>query len=412
MDRSNLGAGPADSTGDGVKPEGRNAFKRYAMALVSVLAAFAVRYWLTPLLGEELPFMLFIAAALVTAWYGGAVTGMIALLLGLLLASFFFLPARPASASRVSLETLQFIRYCFTAAVGIGLIEVLHRDQRRTQEAADELRREVARRERSEEALQRAQAQLRQHATQLEQRVSERTTDLLATVESLKELLYHIAHNLRAPLRAMEGYSQMLITDYGSKLDATAREYSQHISEASRRMDELIQDLLAYGRLGHLKPELSRVSLQEAVESARFQLGYQIRQREAEVTILEPVPEVLANAQVLTAALIHLLENAIQFTSPGTLPRVTVRAEPKGSRVRLWIEDNGIGIEPRYHERIFTPFETLSPARERRGTGIGLAIVRHGLHRMGGEVGVESQLGQGSRFWIELQRASSDLSGA
>jgi len=151
--------------------------------------------------------------------------------------------------------------------------------------------------------------------------------------------------------------------------------------------------------------QLAPVSLERAVERARFQLGYQIQTCNAEVIIESPMPEVWASRQLLNPVLVNLVENALKFVAPGTRARVRIWAEFRGTMVRLWIEDHGIGIEPRFHERIFRAFETLLPSQSYEGTGIGLAIVKQSVQRMGGLVGVESAPGSGSRFWIELQRA-------
>ena len=401
MEQQNQRAG----TNDGDSRSVPSPARRYAVAVICVLTAFAIRYWLTPVLGEELPFLLFIAAALIAAWYGGAATGIVALLLGLLLASSFFLPAHRVPVAPLSLEALQFIRYFFTASLGIALIEVLHRDRRQARAALEELEREVKRRQKTEEELRQAEARLRHHAELLEERVEERTAHLAATVESLRGLLYHIAHNLRAPLRAMEGYSHLLITEHGPKVDATARDHLLHISTASKRMDELIQDLLAYGRLGHIEVTIKRVDLRAAVDEILFALQLEIQQREAVVRIDGSLTAVMADPQILKEVLANLLENAIKFVPPNTKPQVTLRAERSESEVRLWIEDNGIGIEPRFHDRIFEVFEALYPGNEQSGTGIGLAIVKQGMQRMNGAVGVESQPGAGSRFWVELPGA-------
>lgn len=380
-----------------------SVLRRYAVAVVCILVAFGIRYAFTPILGEELPFMLFIAAALVAAWYGGAAAGIVSLLLGLLLADHFFL-----SRSRVDMsepqEILHFVRYFFTASLGIVLIEVLHRSRRRLQQ-------EIARRARTERALVEAQGQLSRHAEELEGRVAERTAKLAATVEALKGLLYHIAHNLRAPLRAMEGYTTVLMGEYAPKLDATAQDYSRHICDAARRMDELISDLLEYGRLGHVELQLAKVHLQPVAERALFRLAYEIKIKQAEVKVAGPLPEVWANAEVLEQVLTSLTENALKFVAPGVTPRVQIRAERRGGKVRVWLEDNGVGIEPQYHRRIFGVFETLYPRRGYEGTGMGLAIVKQGVQRMGGEVGLESRLGAGSRFWLELRSGDSSFNG-
>ncbi len=369
-------------------------YLRYLVAVLCVLVAFGVRYSLTPLLGEELPFMLFIAASLVSAWYGGASAGLVSLLLGLFVADRFFLTSQRVAASHLS-EGFFLMRYLFTASLGIVLIEFLHRNRRN-------LEREVARRARSEAALLQAQAELAQHAQELEARVAERTKSLTTTVGALESLLYHIAHNLRAPLRAMEGYTTLLQEEYSGQLDAKAQNYARHICDASKRMDELIHDLLQYGRLTHLRLEFAPVRLELAIERALTRLNFETKASRAEVKVPAPLPQVVANPELLEEVLMNLFENAIKFVEPGAAPRIEVRAERRGSRVRVWIQDNGPGIDPQYHERIFGAFETLSSRPGESGTGIGLAIVREGMQRMNGAAGVESQLGAGSKFWIEL----------
>lgn len=389
---------------EAIRQRQRPARKRFSMAVLCVFVAFEIRYWLTPVLGEELPFLLFVAAALIAAWYGGAVTGVVALLLGLFLAEDFFVAPKGIP---YPVEFFDFIRYIFTASLGVVLIEVLRRGKRRTEIALDELRVEVARRERTESELREAQTRLNEHAGQLEQRVRERTAELDATVESLRGLLYHIAHNLRAPLRAMEGYATLLTREC-SQLEPAARDYADQISGAAKRMDELIQDLLEYGNLGHLELELAEVRLKEAAEEALAELARQIELKKADVKIAAPLPEVQANPKLLRRVLTALLDNALKFVSPDVAPRIRIWAERRDAVVRLWIKDNGIGVEPKYQERIFGVFERLHRSDIYEGTGIGLAIVKQGMQRMGGEAGVESRLGEGSRFWIEFRAAPAE----
>jgi signal transduction histidine kinase len=372
-----------------------HAVRRYAVAILCMLVAFAIRYSLTPILGEELPFMLFIAAALVAAWYGGAASGIASLLLGLVLADHFFLPKGKQPGMSEPTEILLFFRYVFTASLGIFLIEILHRNRRNVQ-------REVELRARSEKALRTAQAELSRHAGELEMRVAERSAELTAQVKFLQELLYQIAHNLRAPLRAMQGYSTILATEYASKLDATAQDYSRHISDATSQMNELINDVLQYGRLGHLEPRIKRVKLEEAVDQVLYLLAYQIQTRQAEVNVARPLPEVQADPDILGQVLINLIENAIKFRNLAIPLKINLRAETRDGMVRLWVEDNGIGIELRHQQRIFGAFEIVHSLPDSEGTGIGLAVVKQGMQLMGGEVGLESELGRGSRFWIEL----------
>jgi len=375
---------------------------KYAVGIGSILIAFSIRFCLTPVLGEELPFMLFIAAVLVAAWAGGAAGGLVALFLGFFLAGSFFVAPEGAPVVPASVEVIRCVRYLFTGSIGVLLIELLHRGRRRTQAAVDRLEQEVIRRHRSEEALIDTQAELAKHADELEQRVTERTAKLAATVQSLEDLLYHIAHNLRAPLRAMEGYATLLRDQIGPHGDAAG--YSARISEAARRMDTLINDLLRYGRLGHVEITLAGTDLEQAVRRVLCYLTDRIKATGAEIKVIGPLASVQGNATLLEHVLCTLLDNAIKFVNPGTRPVIQIWTEQRDGNVRLCVRDNGIGIEPQYHQRIFRPFERLHSPQAYEGTGIGLAIVKEGMKRMNGQAGVQSAPGQGSLFWLEFAR--------
>jgi signal transduction histidine kinase len=265
-----------------------------------------------------------------------------------------------------------------------------------------ELAREIRRREESEKALLEARNRLVHYASDLEQRVDERTRELSEAVKTLQELLYQIAHNLRAPLRAMEGYSRVLLEDCSRSLDSQTQECSQRIATAAKRMDHLIQDVIEYGLLSHEQVTLRPVSLNDALAQTRLQLDDKIKGSNAEISADGPFPEVIADMHLLVEVLRHLLANALTFASPGKPPHIGIWTECRTSTLRLWIEDNGPGIEPRYQERIFDLFETINPHDPIGSTGVGLAIVKRAMVRMNGRVGVESKPGSGSRFWIEL----------
>src|SRR5207253_6494228 len=240
-------------------------------------------YWLTAILGGARPCMLCIAAALLAAWNGGAATGISGLLLSLFLADYFFIGRTRAQGGQHPLAKLLIFRYLFTASIGIVLIEVLHRARRRTERALDEARHEMELREQSERALLAAQEQLREHAHQLERHVEARAADLRATVSSLQEVLYNITHHLRAPPRAMRGFSTVLVEKYGPQLDSSAHAYLHRISEAAVRMDVLLHDLLQYGRLGHVEVALRPISLVRPLEAALAKLSHALESAKAEV---------------------------------------------------------------------------------------------------------------------------------
>jgi PAS domain S-box-containing protein len=266
---------------------------------------------------------------------------------------------------------------------------------------ASQIARDITARKRTEEALRRAQAELQEHAATLEKAVAERTADLRATNEQLETFIYSIAHDLRAPLRSMTGYAELLLEDYGATLDPAGQKMLKRIQGASEFMDKLLMDLLTYGRAASAQMELGRVEIQKAWETALFQCAVQIEESKAAIETMSPLPQVRADEVNLGQILANLLNNALKFVPPGVQPRIRFRAEPLETRVRLWLEDNGIGIPVDQQGRVFRVFERLHGSRY-AGTGIGLSIVRKGVERMGGHVGVESEPGKGSRFWVEL----------
>jgi len=247
---------------------------------------------------------------------------------------------------------------------------------------------------------------LRRYATDLEHKVHQRTSDLQAANARLEAFAFSVAHDLRAPLRGMHGLAQALLEDYGNRLDATGRDYAQRIVDEATSMDVLINDLLAYGRLSHVELAVSAVDLRDVLDKAAYTVRDDIQRSDGHVDIDRALPVVEGNRSVLIQVFANLLSNAVKFG--GDRPRVHVWAEMRGPRMaHIWVEDQGIGIAPEHQERIFGVFERLHGAETYPGTGIGLAIVKKGIERLGGHVGVESQVGRGSRFWIELPRAEA-----
>lgn len=236
---------------------------------------------------------------------------------------------------------------------------------------------------------------LQEHARELELRVAEREQ----TVAELESFSYSISHDLRGPLRAIRGYTEIMLEDYGNTLDSTAQKYLHEVVGASEKMTRLIEDLLNYSRLGRAELQLSSVSVHDVVQTALANFP----QHSGQLTVsVAQDQHVLAHYSTLVQSLVNLLDNALKFHAPGRPAQVRVTTEQKDGRIRISVADNGVGIASQHLDRIFDVFERLHTTDIFPGTGVGLAIVKRSVERMGGTVGVQSTLDEGSTFWLEL----------
>lgn len=258
-------------------------------------------------------------------------------------------------------------------------------------------------------ALTNRAAQLEAANAELQREMMVRKQAETALKESNAELeafAYSVSHDLRAPLRAMQGFAQALVEDCGPELGSTGSDYARRIICAGTRLDTLIQDLLRYSRISHTKLDLERVDMRIVIAEALAQLEASLREAGAALVRSEPIYAVVGHHSTAVQVVGNLLSNAVKFVAPGVKPHIRLWMERKDSVARLWVEDNGIGIAPQFHARVFRVFERLHGVEAYPGTGVGLAIVRKGLERMGGRVGLESAPQEGSRFWIELPLAA------
>jgi signal transduction histidine kinase len=262
---------------------------------------------------------------------------------------------------------------------------------------------EIRERKQIEKALRRAQALLTNRAGQLEELVAERTSELTATNQQLETFVYSIAHDLRAPLRAMQGFSTMLVKEAGPALSEQGRLHADRVIKSAQFMDAMLIDLLAFSHISQQRLELISVNLETVVGSVLARLQEDIQEKKARVENSGPWPFVLAHEATLAQVLFNLVDNALKFVARDVPPVVCLRTEEQPGFVRVWVEDNGPGIALRHQGQIFGLFIRLD-GEKYPGTGIGLAIVQKGVERMGGRVGVKSDAGQGSRFWFELRK--------
>jgi signal transduction histidine kinase len=237
----------------------------------------------------------------------------------------------------------------------------------------------------------------------LESRVAERTAELQRVVEEMEAFSYSVSHDLRSPLRSLAGYAEALREDYAAALPPGAREYCEKIIRAARRMDNLTQDVLAYTRVARCDLEITSVDLDsllsEVIEQYPGLIGSGVT-----LQVQRPLGCVRGHIPSLIQCFSNLLGNAVKFVPEDRIPRIEVWASVTEHRRRVFVKDNGAGIDTADQERIFRMFERAA-SKGVPGTGIGLAIVRKAVERMGGRVGVTSRLGEGATFWIELEEA-------
>jgi len=255
----------------------------------------------------------------------------------------------------------------------------------------------------------RVQEQLKEINSELERRVEKRTVELREAVREIEGFAYTVAHDLRAPLRAMVGFGEIVVEEEKGKLGEGSTDRLQRIVDAGKRMDSMLQDLLAYSRLSREKIPIEAIDPGALIRGVLAQMEPLLAQTRARVLVEGEFPRVLGNPTTLTMVFTNLIENAAKFVKPGVPPEIRIHAEARvGGTLRLWVEDNGIGIAPEYHPQIFGVFQRLHDAGTFPGTGIGLAIVKRATERMGGRAGLESEPGRGSRFFIDLRRPDGD----
>jgi signal transduction histidine kinase len=254
--------------------------------------------------------------------------------------------------------------------------------------------------------LRLSEARYRELATALEQRVSERTIELKRAYDELEGFSYAVAHDLKAPLRAINGFAHLFEAEMDDRLSAQAREHLSRIRNGSLRMATLIDDLLAYSHIDRRGLQASVVALPELIDSVLMQYTDEVQRRYVQLSVeVEPI-RLRVDAEGLLLALRNLFENALKYTRERQHPQIQVHARRNDLGVVLSVADNGIGFEMEYHDHIFKIFQRLHRDDQYPGTGIGLALVRKAVERIGGRVWAQSRLGEGATFNIQLPKSA------
>jgi len=252
--------------------------------------------------------------------------------------------------------------------------------------------------------LKSSEEELRRLNLELEERVAARTAALAAVNRELDSFTYSVSHDLKAPLRGIEGYSRLLVEEHAGQLDDEGKQFLANIRQGTRQMGRLIDDLLSYSRMERRPLQAGELDARVLLDVVIAERQEEISARGVELRVSMDECTVRADAEGLAVVLRNLLDNALKFTIADQRPLIEVGCRHEDGRCLLVVQDNGIGFDMKHHERIFEVFQRLQRSEEYPGTGVGLAIVRRAVERMGGRVWAESSPGQGVTFYVELPR--------
>ena len=247
-----------------------------------------------------------------------------------------------------------------------------------------------------------AEARLRTINQELEARVAARTRELQVANRELEAFSYSVSHDLKAPLRGIDGYSQLLEEEYGSRLDDDGRLFVQRVRQGVRQMGELINDLLEYSRMERRDMAQAPVALAPLIDGVLQNHRADIERLGVEVTLDVPPLTLALDREGIALVLRNLIGNALKFSAQAQPPRLAIGVKLAPQRRILWVRDNGVGFDMKYHDRIFGIFQRLHRAEQFAGTGVGLALVAKAVQRMGGRVWAESEPSAGATFFLEF----------
>jgi K+-sensing histidine kinase KdpD len=365
---------------------------RYGFSVVCVAvalgAALACQYY--GFRDIELP--LFDLAVVVSTWYAGAGPAVLAVVLSAAFYNYFF--TEPLYSFDVSNEDLpRFLLFMASAAIAAWFVAVRRRIESDLRTARDHLQVELEQRKRREDEIRK-----------LNNELAKRARDLETSNNELESFAYSVSHDLRAPLRHVVGYSELLQKQASSLLDEKSRRFMHTILESSKRMGNLIDDLLAFSRIGRTETKNTLVSLDQLVKEVVAEIGQDTTGRDI-VWKIHPLPVCYGDRSMLKLVIANLFANAVKFTRMRAPAEIEIGCADREDEVEVFVRDNGAGFDMQYVDKLFGVFQRLHLPEEFEGTGIGLATVRRIIHRHGGEVRAEGGVDQGATLYFSLPKA-------
>jgi signal transduction histidine kinase len=366
---------------------------RYGFSVVSVAIALGVALALRQYEFRETGLPILTVAIAFTTWYAGVGASALAVLLATICFAYFF--TEPLHSFEVSRRDLPyFFIFVAWAAIVVSFSTVRRRIEDSLRQARDNLQIEVEQRKRREDEIRK-----------LNQELAKRAVELGATNKELESFSYSVSHDLRAPLRHMVGYSELLQKHASSVLDEKSQRYIRTIIESAKTMGNLIDDLLAFSRIGRAETKKTEVDLEQLVKEVVAEIGQDTKGREIAWKI-GALPVCYGDRSMLRLVVVNLVSNAVKFTRTRRPAEIEIGCvDGTNKEVEVFVRDNGAGFEMQYANKLFGVFQRLHLPEEFEGTGIGLATVQRIVHRHGGKVRGEGAVDQGATFYFSLPKA-------
>ncbi len=364
---------------------------RYGFSVVCVVIALGVALASQSYGFRAVELPAFDLAIVIVTWYAGLGPAVLAVVLSTAFFDYFFV--EPLHSFEVSPENLPyFFVFAALAAIVAWFVAVRRRIENDLRLTRDQLEVELEQRKRQADEIRKLNRELAKWAGELE-----------TSNKELESFAYSVSHDLRAPLRHVVGYSELLQKQASSLLDEKNRRYMQTILESAKRMGNLIDDLLAFSRIGRAETKKTVVSLDQLVKEVVAELEEDTRGRDIAWKI-DPLPVCHGDRSMLRLVVANLLSNAVKFTQMRAQAEIEIGCVDGEDEVEMFVKDNGAGFDMQYVDKLFGVFQRLHLPEEFEGTGIGLATVRRIIHRHGGKVRAEGGIDQGATFYFSLPK--------